>query len=77
MEAVLFQSKTRQELKEFVGLAKKIGISVRYVKDCDTIPKAAAKHKSKSRNKDLDIINLNADYLNSEASDVLNYQALK
>jgi len=38
---------------------------------------SAAKHKSKSRNKDLDIINLNADYLNSEASDVLNYQALK
>ncbi|MCL1946322.1 MAG: hypothetical protein FWF51_04095 [Chitinivibrionia bacterium] len=35
MEAVLFESNTRQELKEFVSLAKKIGISVRYPKNND------------------------------------------
>ncbi|MCL2845252.1 MAG: hypothetical protein FWE23_07365 [Chitinivibrionia bacterium] len=75
MEAVLFQSNTRQDLKEFVGLAKKVGITVQYVKNYNVFPQAVVRRKNLSRNNDLDIINRNVDYLNSEAEDVLSYQA--
>jgi hypothetical protein len=73
MEAALFESNTRQDLKEFVNLAKKVGISVRYVKNYDVFQKQV-RRKNVNRAKDLDIINKNADYLNSEAQDTLNYQ---
>ena len=74
MENVLLQSNSRDDLKELVGLAKKIGVSVRYVDNFSDFPKETTAKKRAKHKKDLDIINKNVDFLNSEAEDVLSYQ---
>ena len=73
MEKVLFESNARQDLKMFVSLAKKVGISVRYIRNDGSFPKIN-KRKMVNSQREMEIINRNADYLNSEAQDVLSYQ---
>jgi hypothetical protein len=58
MEAVLLESGARQDLKEFVSLAKRVGISARYLKNYSSFPKKETQ-KSISRKREMEIINGN------------------